>query len=270
MKRHEKIHPDPLKDSWNGAKKAWGGLHISGWTTMIATFQTMELFLCFLTFDTCIIHPIDFFKMNLLQATGKSAYKRKRCPWQQCLWYQRGALGFSGKQIKHSKISIRQWCIPAPCFPTNISSFWIPDLGLGYIHTIQQLMILPCLVSMLTNLRRTDLLFFFQFIDGANRQSQFFSSRRRLGSSKTCRKRTAKGKKWFGRSNDVVWTCGTSLFFCSLFPPPWKLAKIPLGCESNLQVTQHQDSINRFIVIKLVTQTGEPCKHHLGFVSRPS
>lgn len=181
-------------------KSVWG-LHISGWTTTIATFQTMELFLCFLTFDTCIIHFIHFFKMNLLQATGKSAYKRKRGPWQQCLWYQRGA-----------------------------------GAGMASI---------------------------------ANRDV-FFLLQRRLGSPILAGKESVKGTKWFGRSNDVVWTCGTSLFFCSLFPPPWKLAKNPLGCESNLQVTQHQDSINRFIVIKLVTQTGEPCKHHLGFVSRPS
>ena len=184
MTRHEKIHPDPLKDSWNGAKKVWGGLHISGWTTMIATFQTMELFLCFLTFDTCIIHPIDFFTMNLLQATGKSAYKRKRCPWQQCLWYQRGALGFSGKQIKHSKISIRQWCIPAPCFPTKISSFWIPDLGLGYIHTIQQLMISSLLrVICITYCTLYGGLFFLPIHRWRQQQRRFFSSRRRLGSS---------------------------------------------------------------------------------------
>ena len=42
---------------------------------------------------------------------GKSAYKRKHGPWQQCLWYQWGAFW-------DFKMSNRKWCIP--CFPTKM------------------------------------------------------------------------------------------------------------------------------------------------------
>lgn len=91
MKRHEKIHPDPLKDSWNGAKKVCGDY----------TFQVEQLRLrlsrpwnCFSVFSPSTRASYILYislKWTILQATGKSAYKRKRGPWQQCLWYQRGA-----------------------------------------------------------------------------------------------------------------------------------------------------------------------------------